>query len=226
MAYQRIRYGEWRLPIAAARHAARPPIWSRRQPGRPKPPRRRAWLNEADALAAQGRIFKPRRSIICWSGLSRISREVAAAPGQAGAHQALSLPRPMPSRPPRAILFAGIARLVEKSLLGGRPVDARDWDDGTHSLCRFRLARDPAHMSDIAIGRRVPPRGHCVPGARTVVLILVIGILGFIAHAGAWCLCARSPVGPKWRWCTHCRPPATGFSGLVRLAEATGRTRR
>lgn len=76
-------------------------------------------------------------------------------------------------------------------------------------------------MSDIAI-RPKGAGGEGVFRARTVVLILVIGILGFIGTLvlGAYAPDLRSGRNGGGHALST---SATGFSGLVRLAEATGR---
>ena len=76
-------------------------------------------------------------------------------------------------------------------------------------------------MSDIAIGAR-GSSGDGAFRARTIVLILAIGILGFIATLvlGAYAPDLKSGRNGG----AHAlSPAATGFSGIVRLADATGR---
>ena len=80
----------------------------------------------------------PRQCITCCSDRSRISR--AAGRGSCG--------RPLTSRElaaaeaipaPARDLFAGIARLVERSLFGGRPVAADDWTEARAAYADFAL---------------------------------------------------------------------------------------
>lgn len=77
-------------------------------------------------------------------------------------------------------------------------------------------------MSDVAIGKNVADGAF---RARTVVLILVIGILGFV---GMLVLGAYAPdLRPSQNGGTHALSKgATGFSGIVQLARATGRNPR
>jgi hypothetical protein len=77
-------------------------------------------------------------------------------------------------------------------------------------------------MSDIAISSRSGGSADGVFSARTVVLILAIGILGFI---GTLVLGAYAPDLRSGRngGAHALSTAATGFSGIVRLAEATGR---
>ena len=134
MAYQRIRYGEWRLPRRrAVRNTS---IDLPEQAWAPEAAPARAWLNEADVMAEQGRyaeavhhlLFRSiediarRRPQLVRPALT--SRELAAADGI----------------PPSArALFAGISRLVENSLFGGRPVAADDWKTARAAYADFAL---------------------------------------------------------------------------------------
>ena len=80
-------------------------------------------------------------------------------------------------------------------------------------------------MSDVTIGAKGGNSGDGVFRARTVVLILAIGILGFIATLvlGAYAPDLRSGRNGG----AHAlSTAATGYSGIVRLAEATGRDPR
>ncbi|MDQ2879132.1 MAG: DUF4129 domain-containing protein, partial [Pseudomonadota bacterium] len=54
MAYQRIRYGEWRLPRGRRRGVTQPDTWDEAEQWAPDAAPAREWLAEADALAAQG----------------------------------------------------------------------------------------------------------------------------------------------------------------------------
>jgi len=132
--YQRVRHGTWRWPTRRRARDGVPvdvePDWQ------PEAAPARAWLREADALAAEGRYadavhvllirsvddIARRRPRLVRPGLT--SRELGAA----GAV------------PPRArTLFAGIAALVERSLFGGRSVDAEDWARARADYADFAL---------------------------------------------------------------------------------------
>ncbi len=117
----RLRDGAWRWPW---RRRMTPPSESDAEDWRPESAPARAWLDEAEVLAAQGRYAEAAHHLLIRSiedlgrrrpGLVRpalTSRDLARAPVV----------------PPRARqLFAGIAAIVERSLFGGRPVDAEDW---------------------------------------------------------------------------------------------------
>jgi hypothetical protein len=90
----------------------------------PEPAVARAWLDEADALAAEGRYGEAIHHLLIHSiehiGRKRpqllrpalTSRDIAATPA-------------IPPAP--RLIFARIAAAVERSLFGGRPVDAEEW---------------------------------------------------------------------------------------------------
>ena len=131
---QRARAGEWQLPR-----------WRRRDKGVageeewvPEAAPVRAWLEEADALAARGEFAEAvhhllRRSIddiahrrpqLVRPALT--SRDIAAAEAiPAGARQ----------------LFAGIVATVERSLFGGRAVSANDWTATREAYAGFALSQ-------------------------------------------------------------------------------------
>jgi hypothetical protein len=119
--FNRVRHGEWslRIPRRAAPGELPPEEeWAPEWTGA------RAWLEEADALAREGRfaeaihhlLFRSvediasRRPNIVRPALT--SRELAASHGIPGRAREL---------------FAAIARLVERSLFGGRAVSEGDW---------------------------------------------------------------------------------------------------
>ncbi len=128
---ERLRRGEWRLSRRA--RAALPPPEPEWAPGAAPA---RAWLAEADALAAQGRYAEAARHLLFRSvedigqrrpELNRpalTSRELAAAPAVPSAARGL---------------FAHIALLVERSLFGGRPVGAEDWGTARAAYAEFAL---------------------------------------------------------------------------------------
>jgi hypothetical protein len=132
--YNRLRYGVWRLRLprlAPASDIALEEEWT------PEEAPARSWLEEADALARDGRyteavhhlLFRSiedivkRRPNIVRPALT--SREIGASEG-------------IPSRARE--LFAAIARLVERSLFGGRPVGEKDWIEARGAYSDFALA--------------------------------------------------------------------------------------
>jgi hypothetical protein len=136
MVWQRFRHGEWRLPrrrlrgLASAVDRVEEDDWS------PQAAPVRAWLAEADALAAEGRFAEAihlllvrsiedvarRRPQLVRPALT--SRELAAAPGVPGSARAL---------------FARIAASVEASLFGARAVDAERWAAARADYTAFAL---------------------------------------------------------------------------------------
>jgi hypothetical protein len=131
--YNRIRYREWRwrLPrLASVEDLAAEEEWA------PEAAGARSWLEEADILARQGRfaeaihhlLFRSvediasRRPALVRPALT--SRELAAAPAVPGRAREL---------------FAAIARQVERSLFGGRPVSEEDWLKAREAYSDFAL---------------------------------------------------------------------------------------
>jgi hypothetical protein len=132
--YNRLRFGEWRLRLsrlAPVTDIAVEEEWA------PEEAPARSWLEEADALAREGRyadavhhlLFRSvediakRRPNLVRPALT--SREIGAAEG-------------IPSRARE--LFTAIARLVERSLFGGRPVGENDWIEARGAYSDFALA--------------------------------------------------------------------------------------
>jgi hypothetical protein len=133
---ERLRYGQWRLPrLRRSRAVAAAPAEEEEWALDAAPVR--AWLDEADALAAQGRYaeavhhllfrsiqdIEQRRPNLVRPALT--SRELSAASAIPGAARNL---------------FAGIARVVERSLFGGRAVDADEWQAARATYADFVTA--------------------------------------------------------------------------------------
>lgn len=133
---QRMRHGEWRLP--RLRRARRVAVdgqgeddWS------PEAAPAREWLAEADALAARG-MFAEAVHHLLFRSVEDIARRrpQLARPALTSRELAAS-----PAIPPVArTLFADIARVVERSLFGGRAVDAGDWQAARGAYADFALA--------------------------------------------------------------------------------------
>ena len=129
---QRWRSGDWRLPRwrRGAISPAEEDEWV------PQAAPVRAWLEEADALAAQGNFAEAvhhllRRSIddIAYRRPQLVrpaltSRDIAAAEAIPAAARSL---------------FAGIVAIVERSLFGGRAVSADDWAATREAYAGFAL---------------------------------------------------------------------------------------
>ncbi|AEG49574.1 hypothetical protein Sphch_1897 [Sphingobium chlorophenolicum L-1] len=137
MVQDRIRHGIWRLPRWRRPRMAGPADvpeedWA------PEAAPARAWLTEADALAGQGRYGEAVHHLLLRSveDLSRrrpqivrpslTSRDLARAAG-------------IPNAPRR--LFAEIAAAVERSLFGGRAIDAQEWGRCRAAYADFAQAR-------------------------------------------------------------------------------------
>ncbi|QBM76306.1 DUF4129 domain-containing protein [Sphingomonas sp. AAP5] len=132
--YTRVRHGEWRWPrFVRRRPTVSQPIdeaWA------PDAAPVHEWLREADLLAAEGRYAEAvhhllRRSI---DDIAR-RRPQLVRPALTSRELSASSAIPFSARD----LFAGIARLVERSLFGGRPVDASDWTQARAAYRDFAL---------------------------------------------------------------------------------------
>ncbi|RUN75648.1 DUF4129 domain-containing protein [Sphingomonas sp. TF3] len=136
-AYQRIRYGEWRLPrFRRARPSA---IMPEDEAGwEPEAAPVREWLREADALAAAGRYAEAVHHLL-FRSIDDIARRRPQLVRPALTSRELSASEAIP--PSARGLFAGIARLVERSLFGGRPVAADDWQSARAAYADFALPR-------------------------------------------------------------------------------------
>ena len=133
----RFRHGVWRLPRWRRRRSAL--SVAAEEDWTPDAAPARAWLEEADALAAQGHYAQAvhhlllrsvedmarRRPHIVRPALT--SRDLASADG-------------IPSAPRR--LFTEIAAVVERSLFGGRPIDADEWGQCRLAYADFAQSRN------------------------------------------------------------------------------------
>jgi hypothetical protein len=135
LVFERVRHGTWRLPRLRRARAAEVSADDEQQ-WAPEAAPVRSWLKEADALAAEGLyaeavhhlLFRSvedlanRRPRLVRPALT--SRELAAAEAVPAAAREL---------------FARIARLVERSLFGGRPVGEPDWATARAAYADFVL---------------------------------------------------------------------------------------
>jgi hypothetical protein len=131
---ERARSGTWQLPrVGRRRHAQ-----GENEEWAPDAAPVRAWLEEADALAARGEFAEAVHHL-----LRRSIDDIA--------HRRPELVRPaLTSRdiaaahaiPPRArALFGGIVAIVERSLFGGRPVSAGEWTSTREAYADFALSQ-------------------------------------------------------------------------------------
>ncbi len=120
--YQRLRHGEWRLPRRRRAEFVDP--GPKEEDWAPEAAPARSWLREADALAAQGRYAEAVHHLL-FRSIEDIGRRRPRLVRPALTSRELAAAEALP--PPARSLFARIAGLVERSLFGGRPVEAGDW---------------------------------------------------------------------------------------------------
>ena len=128
---QRVRHGEWRWPTRRA-----PPVIPVEEEWRPEAAPLRAWLEEADLLARDGRYAAAIHCLLLRAidDLAR-RRPQLARPSLTGRELSQS-----PLLPVRAqTLFASIAGIVERSLFGNRLVDECQWNEARRSYSEFAL---------------------------------------------------------------------------------------
>ena len=180
----------------------------------------RRWLEEADALAAQGKYAEAIHHLL-FRSIEDISSRRPNLVRPALTSREIAASEAIPSR--AGELFASIARLVERSLFGGRAVGRGRLGRSARRLHRFCARQGLARMSEIAIGSAEASDGPFKRGA--MLLIVAIGTLAFIAMLvlGAYAPDLRSGRNGGSHALSNA---ATGYSGLVRLAQETGRNPR
>ena len=136
VAYQRIRRGEWRLPRRRVRGLATAADVTDEHAWTPAEAPVRAWLAEADSLAAQGR-FAEAVHLLLFRSVEDIARRRPQAVRPALTSRELAGAEGVPASA-RALL-ARIAAGVEASLFGGRAVDAAGWADARAAYADFAL---------------------------------------------------------------------------------------
>lgn len=131
--YNRLRYGEWRwrLPRPAAAGDIQEEEWAPGEAGA------RSWLEEADALARDGRYAEAIHHLL-FRSIDDIANRRPALVRPALTSRELAASQGIPQR--ARDLFAGIARYVERSLFGGRPVSESDWIEARKAYSGFALA--------------------------------------------------------------------------------------
>lgn len=132
--YNRIRYDEWRLrlpQLAPSAHVDAEEEWAPAESGT------RAWLDEADKLAGQGRFADAIHHLL-FRSVEDIARRRPALARPALTSRELAAAEGIPGRARE--LFAGIARLVERSLFGGRSVGEKEWLSARQAYSEFALA--------------------------------------------------------------------------------------
>lgn len=128
---QRIRTGEWRLP---RRRFAAPADMAEEEEESPLFVAKPSWLQEADALAAQG-LFAQAVHHLLFRSIEDIAyrRPQLVRPALTSREIAGAGAIPTKARE----LFAAIAALVERSLFGGRPVSQDDWASARAAYASF-----------------------------------------------------------------------------------------
>jgi hypothetical protein len=131
--YQRLKTGVWRLP--AFRRAPMPEAdldhaWA------PEDAPAREWLREADALAQQGRYSEAIHHLL-FRSIEDISRRRPSLVRPALTSREIGSAEAIPAQARE--IFAGIVRLVEWSLFGGRPVEQDDWTSARAAYASFML---------------------------------------------------------------------------------------
>lgn len=133
MVAERIRSGEWRWPRRRRRTAA---VVVEEETWVPDAAPARAWLREADRLAAEGRHAEAIHYLLFHSIDDIARRRPQLRRPSLTARELASAPLlPATVRP----LFASIAALVERSLFGGRPVADGDWQTARAAYADFAL---------------------------------------------------------------------------------------
>ena len=131
--FNRIRSGDWsfrlprRVPVADLEAEQ---DWAPEEAGA------RSWLEEADALAREGRFAEAIHHLL-FRSIEDIAKRRPAVVRPALTSRELAASQGIPTR--ARDVFAGIAGLVERSLFGGRPVKERDWIEARESYSGFAL---------------------------------------------------------------------------------------
>jgi hypothetical protein len=131
--YSRIRYGQWRFKLPRLTSAEMPEAedeWVPEEAGA------RSWLEEADALAREGRFAEAIHHLL-FRSIEDISRRRAALVRPALTSRELAASEGIPGTARN--LFAAIAGLVERNLFGGHPVGQPDWAEARKAYSDFAL---------------------------------------------------------------------------------------
>lgn len=129
---ERVRHGEWRLPRRRPRAVEATPEeeWA------PEAAQTRSWLQEADALAAAGRYAEAAHHLLLRS-VEDMARRRPQLVRPALTSRELAAAAAVPST--ARALFTDIARLVERSLFGGRAVGQDDWSAARAAYADYAL---------------------------------------------------------------------------------------
>jgi len=130
----RVRSGEWKLTmprLANVEQAQAEEEWTPSQAGA------RAWLDEADALARDGRFAEAIHHLL-FRSIEDLSRRRPMLVRPALTSRELAGAQGIPGRARE--LFTGIARSVERSLFGRRDVGEDEWRRAREAYSEFALA--------------------------------------------------------------------------------------
>lgn len=130
--YNRLRYGEWKL---RPRRRAAPEIEAEEE-WAPEQIQARSWLEQADLLAREGHYSEAIHYLL-FRSVEDIARRRPNVVRPALTSRELAASQALPAR--ARSLFAAIARLVERSLFGGRPVGEHDWLSAREAYANFAL---------------------------------------------------------------------------------------
>lgn len=132
--YRRVKDGawRWRRPLASQAADEPEPEWA------PEQGVARQWLDEADALASEGRFAEAIHHLLIRSveDIAR-RRPKLVQPAVTSRELASASALPVAAR----TLFSAIAARVERSLFGGRPVSAQEWEAARREYTDFALPR-------------------------------------------------------------------------------------
>jgi uncharacterized protein DUF4129 len=131
--YNRIRHGEWRLTLpqfTSVEASATEEEWT------PEAAGARSWLEEADTLARDGRFAEAIHHLL-FRSVEDIANRRPALVRPALTSRELAAAQAIPAQARE--LFAAIARLVERSLFGGRSVNEEDWLHAREAYSDFAL---------------------------------------------------------------------------------------
>lgn len=134
----RVRHGIWRLPRWRRRRVALS-VEAADEDWTPDAVPARAWLEQADALAGQGRYAEAVHHLLLRS-VEDMARRRPQIVRPALTSRDLARADGIPAAPRR--LFAEIAQAVERSLFGGRPIDADEWGRCRHAYADFAQTRN------------------------------------------------------------------------------------
>ena len=129
-----IRHGNWQWPFRRRRLASATP--EAEEEWRPDEAPARAWLEEADALAGSGHYAEAIHHLLLRS-VEDIARRRPRLVRPALTSRELAGASALPAA--ARDIFARIAAMVERSLFGGRSVEAGDWAQARSAYADFVL---------------------------------------------------------------------------------------